>query len=90
MFWIVFLRKDVTVFHTLIESDFTSILSIAADVTICILIFTWFLSARGGIVPGFLRMIIFGMVLFRGLTCSIIIWTTTACMSPIPSLISLT
>ena len=64
MFWIVFLQKDISVLRAFIESDFTSLLSIGTDVAICILIFTCFLSVRGGKIPAFSIIISLGMVIF--------------------------
>ena len=64
LFWILFLHKDSASLMTLLTSDFTSVLSLFTDILICISIFTWFLSIRGGKIPGFLRIISFGLVLF--------------------------
>ncbi len=64
MFWIVFLRKDFTILNALIQSDFTSILSIATDVVICILVFSWLLSVRKGKIPSFVYIIALGLVMF--------------------------
>lgn len=64
MFWIVFLRKDMGVLHVLIESDFTSILSIATDTITCIIIFSRLLSMRSGKVSAFMKIILTGIVLY--------------------------
>ena len=64
MFWIVFLRKDMGTLYALIESDFTSIMSIAADTITCIIIFSRLLSVRHGKVSAFMKFIMTGIVLF--------------------------
>ncbi len=64
LFWIIFLRKDISILKGLLVMDFTSILSIITDVLICISVFSWFLSVRSGKVPAFIRIISFGVVLF--------------------------
>ena len=64
LFWILFLQKDITILIILFDIDFTSILSIITDILICISIFSWFLSARAGKIPSFIRIITSGLVLF--------------------------
>jgi diguanylate cyclase (GGDEF)-like protein len=64
LFWILFLHKDISIFHTLMSYDFTSILSILTDILIFIGVLSWFLSIRSGKIPSFMRIIAFGLVLF--------------------------
>jgi len=64
LFWIVFMQKDASVFYGLLASDFTSVVSILTDIFICITVFSWFLSAREGKIPAFLRIISFGLIMF--------------------------
>lgn len=64
LFWFLFLHGDVLALDQLIQSDFTSILSIITDIFICISIFSWFLSVRSGKIPGFLIIMSFGLLLF--------------------------
>ena len=64
LFWILFLHKDLSILHVLLSDDFTSVLSIFTDIIICISIFSWFLSVRGGKIPAFMRIMSFGLVLY--------------------------
>jgi diguanylate cyclase len=64
LFWILFLHKDINVLNSLMASDFTSVLSMITDIIIGISIISWFLSGRGGKIPGFLLMVSAGMLLF--------------------------
>ncbi len=62
--WIVYMNKDASILHTLLQSDFTSLFSIISDIIISIGIFLWFLSIRSGKIPDYIVIIAFGTVLF--------------------------
>jgi diguanylate cyclase (GGDEF)-like protein len=64
LFWVLFLKKDLSVLRALLASDLTSLASILADIVICISIFSWFLSIRAGRIPGFIRVLSAGLLLF--------------------------
>ena len=62
--WIVYMNKDTGIIGVMLELDFTSLFSLICDVVIIISVFLWFLSIRTGRVPGYIRIIACGTVLF--------------------------
>ena len=64
LLWILFAHKDIDVLRTIIASDITSIFSIITDIIIGVTIMAWFLSIRGGKMPGFLNIFAVGLFLF--------------------------
>lgn len=64
LFWIIFFHKDTSNLQAIIQYGFPIALKLITDYLICILLFSWFLSIRGGKIPLFMRIITLGLSMY--------------------------
>ena len=62
--WETFLHKDIFLLNMMLQSDYTSVISIISDILIGIGILTCFLSVRSGNIPAFIKFISVGILLY--------------------------
>ena len=64
LFWLLFFHRDISSLIAFIRFDFTGVLSILTDILIDISIYSLLSSVRTGKIPVFIRMIVFGLLIF--------------------------
>jgi len=64
IFWLAFLRGDISLLSAAAVSDFTLIPAVISDILMCIIILSLFLSVREGKLPVYMYFIMSGLVIY--------------------------